>query len=67
MIDEYTGWLARSDDTLVQKAEKLWKEGYTSSMRRNCVKEAEKFDKKFYLEKWFKVLEGLCGRQVLHD
>jgi hypothetical protein len=48
----------------VQKAEKLWNEGYPSCVRANCVKEAEKFDKKFYLEKWLKVLEGLCGGQV---
>ena len=64
VIDEYTGWLARSDDAFVQKAEKLWKEGYPSFMRGNCVKEAVKFDKKFYIEKWLKVLDGLCGGQV---
>jgi glycosyltransferase involved in cell wall biosynthesis len=64
VIDGYTGWLARSDDALVQKAVKLWKEGYPSCMRGNGVKEAVKFDKKFYLEKWLKVLDGLCGGQV---
>jgi glycosyltransferase involved in cell wall biosynthesis len=64
VIDEYTGWLAQSDDKLVQKAVKLWTEGYPSCMRANCVKEAVKFDKKFYLEKWLKVLDGLCGGQV---
>jgi glycosyltransferase involved in cell wall biosynthesis len=64
VIDGCTGWLARSDDDLIQKAVKLWKEGYPSSMRVNCVKEAVKFDKKFYLEKWLKVLDGLCGGQI---
>lgn len=64
VVDGYTGWLARSDDALVQKAVKLWKEGYPSCMRGNGVKEAVKFDKKFYLEKWLKVLDGLCGGQV---
>jgi glycosyltransferase involved in cell wall biosynthesis len=64
VVDGYTGWLARSDDALVQKAVKLWKEGYPSCMRGNGVKEAVKFDKKFYLEKWLKVLDGLCSGQV---
>ena len=64
VIDGRTGWLARSDDELIQKAVKLWKEGYSSSMRVNCVTEAVKFDKKFYLAKWLKVLDGLCGGQI---
>ena len=61
VIDGRTGWLAQSDSDLVQKAMKLWKEGYPSYMRMNCVKEASKFDRSFYLEKWLKVLDGLCG------
>lgn len=64
VIDGYTGWLAQSDDELIQKALKLWKEGYPSCMRANCVKEALKFDKKFYLEKWLKVLDNLCGEHA---
>ncbi len=61
MIDKCTGWLVQSDEELVQKAVKLWKDGYPSRMRMNCVKEAKKFDKKVYLEKWLRVLNGLCG------
>jgi glycosyltransferase involved in cell wall biosynthesis len=64
VIDGQTGWLAQSDDEVVQKAMKLWKEGYPPRMRANCVKEVLKFDKRFYLEKWLKVLDGLCGGQV---
>src|SRR3972149_430184 len=64
VIDGRTGWLAQSDGELVQKAMKLWKEGYSSCVRGNCVKEASKFDRRFYLEKWLKVLDGLCGEQV---
>jgi glycosyltransferase involved in cell wall biosynthesis len=64
VIDGCTGWLARSDGELVQKAMKLWKEGYPSCVRLDCVKEASKFDRRFYLEKWLKVLDGLCGGQV---
>jgi glycosyltransferase involved in cell wall biosynthesis len=64
VIDGFTGWLAHSDGELVQKAVKLWKTGYPPHMRANCVKEALKFDRRFYLEKWLKVLDGLCGGQV---
>ena len=61
VIDGCSGWLAQLDGDLVRKAIKLWKEGYPSYMRMNCVKEASKFDRSFYLEKWLKVLDGLCG------
>jgi glycosyltransferase involved in cell wall biosynthesis len=64
VIDGDTGWLVRSDDELLQKAAKLWKKGYPSSIRANCVKEAVKYDKKFYLRKWLKVLDCLCSGQV---
>lgn len=64
VIDDHTGWLAPSDEELVQKAAELWKKGYSPSMRTNCVKAAVKFDKRFYLEKWLKVLDYLCDGQV---
>ena len=64
VVDGRTGWLARSDEELVQKAVELWKEGYPSQVRANCVKEAVKFDKRFYLEKWMRVLDGLCNGQM---
>jgi glycosyltransferase involved in cell wall biosynthesis len=64
VIDGHTGWLAPSDDEIVQKAAELWKKGYAPSMRANCVEEAAKFDKKFYLEKWLKVLDYLCDGRV---
>jgi glycosyltransferase involved in cell wall biosynthesis len=60
VIDESTGWLARTEDELVQKAVELWKEGYPSHVRANCRRESLKFDKKFYVEKWLKMLNGLC-------
>jgi glycosyltransferase involved in cell wall biosynthesis len=64
VIDGCTGWLAQSDGELMQIALKLWKEGYPSRMRADCVKEALKFDRRFYIEKWLKVLDGLSGGQV---
>lgn len=54
--DESTGWLSHTDSKLVQKAEKLWREGYASTIRASCVKVASKFDRNFYAAKWFKTL-----------
>ncbi|MEM2098371.1 MAG: glycosyltransferase [Candidatus Bathyarchaeia archaeon] len=64
VVDGSTGWLACSDDDLVDKAAKLWKGGYPSAMRQRCVKEAVKFDRKFYVDKWIKILNFLCEEQV---
>jgi len=58
VIDGFTGWLADTDEQLVHKASELWKDGYPSTMRKNCVKEAAKFDKSFYIEKWIRHLSS---------
>ena len=60
VVDGRTGWLVDTDEEFVYKALELWKGGYPSRMRLNCVETASKFDKKHYLEKWLKVLEHLC-------
>jgi len=60
VVNEYTGWLEHTDSEMTHKAVELWKEGYHSQIRLNCVKAASKFDKKFYLEKWLKKIDGLC-------
>ncbi len=59
LTNTVTGWLEQTDDNLVQKAVELWKNGYPSHMRLNCVKAASKFDVSFYLEKWFKILSNI--------
>jgi glycosyltransferase involved in cell wall biosynthesis len=61
VIDGDTGWLVQTDDELVRKAVDLWKENYPVQMRKKCVKEASRFDKKFYVEKWQEILEALYG------
>jgi glycosyltransferase involved in cell wall biosynthesis len=61
VIDENTGWLVETDAELVEKAVNLVKEEYPQKMRNECVKEAAKFDKKFYVEKWQKTLEALVN------
>lgn len=57
VIDEVTGWLANSKPDLIIKALGLWRNSYASYIRRKCVEEAAKFDKKVYVERWFNLLE----------
>jgi glycosyltransferase involved in cell wall biosynthesis len=61
VINESTGWLLHTDSELVQRAAKLWREGYSFTIRTNCVKVASKFDRKFYAGKWLKIL-SLVGK-----
>jgi len=56
VIDEDTGWLVQTDEEFAHKAMELWKQKYPAHMRKKCVKEALKFDKKNYVEKWKQVL-----------
>ena len=59
VTDEYTGWLAHTDDEIVTKAVQLWKEGYDLGLRKNCLEAASKLDKSIYLSKFLKVLDNL--------
>ena len=61
VINGRTGWLLNSDDELVQRTGELLKDGYSSSMRTTCVEAASKFDRRFYVEKWLKIL-SLVGK-----
>lgn len=65
IIDGCTGWLVKTDDELVQRARELWREGYPSLVRVKCREEASRFDRKFYLEKWHKILFEELGRVKL--
>ena len=56
IIDGYTGWLAKNDKEMIEKAVDLWKNGYPQTVRKNCVKEAMKFDKTNYVTKWLELL-----------
>ena len=57
VIDGYTGWLAKNDDEIIGKAVNLWKQGYAQNIRPNCVREAGKFDKSIYVERWLQLLQ----------
>ncbi len=59
VLNEHTGWLVHTDEELEQRSVELWKEGYPSSMRKRCIKEASRFDKRFYVEKWVEVIDSL--------
>jgi glycosyltransferase involved in cell wall biosynthesis len=66
VVNNSTGWLAHTDEELEQRSVELWKEGYPRRMRSECLKEAAKFDKRIYTEKWLKILETqLEGRALL--
>lgn len=56
VIDGYTGWLAKTDDEMISKTLDLWKEGYPPEIRTHCIKEASRFDRKLYVDKWFDLI-----------
>jgi len=57
VVDGYTGWLVRNDDEIVHKAVNLWEKGYPQNVRLNCVREASRYDRGFYAEKWLDLLK----------
>jgi glycosyltransferase involved in cell wall biosynthesis len=64
IVDWFTGWLAKNDREMVEKAVNLWKHGYSQSIRKNCLKEANKFDRTNYVSKWLKLILKSCDIEV---
>jgi hypothetical protein len=64
VINGVTGWLAHTDNDLVRKSAELWETGYPSHMRKDCIDEAYKFDKRFYVEKWSDLLSCLANNRL---
>ena len=58
VIDGVTGWLTNTRCDLAIKALDLWRNGYDASIRHMCVKEAAKFDKTVYIDRWLSLLKG---------
>jgi len=56
IVDSFTGWLAKNDHEMVEKAVNLWKHGYSQSIRKNCHEEAYKFDRTKYVSKWLELI-----------
>jgi glycosyltransferase involved in cell wall biosynthesis len=50
--NEITGWLAKTDEEMIKLALFIWKNGYSSLMRKECEKRAQLFDKKRIVEEW---------------
>jgi glycosyltransferase involved in cell wall biosynthesis len=57
IVNGYSGWFAKDDDEIINKAVRIWRQGYKREMRSNCVKEASKYDKSIYLNRWLQILE----------
>jgi glycosyltransferase involved in cell wall biosynthesis len=61
VINGVTGWLADSDEELVDLAVKIWREGYPSWMRSRCRERALEFDVKAVAERWLEIISGFSG------
>ncbi|MFA5363894.1 MAG: glycosyltransferase [Candidatus Bathyarchaeia archaeon] len=59
VIDGVTGWLANSDQELVVLAARIWRDGYTQKMRKDCIQRASLFDVKKISEQWIKLFENI--------
>jgi len=55
--DEITGWLAETDEELIKLALRISKNGYSSSMRKNCEERARLFGKEKIAEEWIRLLK----------
>ncbi len=64
IVDGYTGWLASNNAEMINRAIDLWKNGYTSKIRQNCIKEAAKFDKNVYVRRWLKTIQRFQNSEV---
>jgi len=62
IINGVTGWLAHTDNDLIRKSAELWNMGYSSHMRKACVEEASKFDRKIYVKKWLDILSHQANK-----
>jgi len=52
-----TGWLANSDDELVDLAVRIWREGYPNWMRSRSREKALQFDVKTIADQWIETLK----------
>lgn len=57
VIHGVTGWLADSDEELVNLAIRVWREGYPKWMRSRCRERALQFDIKTVANQWIEILK----------
>lgn len=56
--NEITGWLANTDEEMIELALYIWKNGYSSSIRKECEKRARLFAKERIVDEWVHLLKG---------
>jgi len=61
VVNGITGWLANSDEELIELAVRIWKNGYPSSMRFRCRERALEFDVKVIADEWIKLIAHVRG------
>jgi len=58
VINGITGWLVDKDEDFIKLAVKIWKHGYSSSMRKTCRKRALFFDRREIVKKWMELMKN---------
>jgi glycosyltransferase involved in cell wall biosynthesis len=58
VVNGSTGWLADSAEEVARLAVRLWRQGYSSTMRKESRKRALLFNVKDITDKWFQIVEG---------
>jgi glycosyltransferase involved in cell wall biosynthesis len=57
VTDFHTGWLAKTDEELVEKAVRIWNQGIDRNIRDSCRKKALNYDVKQISKKWIDILK----------
>lgn len=52
VTNQETGWLVESDDELLSVVKKIWKNGISKKIRKDCIKSVEKFSVNQIADKW---------------
>ena len=55
IVDGFNGWLAKDDPEMMSKCVEIWEKGFPESIRLNCLKTAQNFDRSVYTEKWMEL------------
>ena len=57
VVNGVTGWLVNTPEEIASLAVRLWRNGYSSTFRKEARKRALLFDVKRITEKWLQVIE----------
>lgn len=59
VVNGVTGWLANAKGEIMHLAEKLWRDGYPSTIRKKARRRALLFNVKNVTAKWLKIIKSL--------